>query len=269
MPSRTSRLAWWLSLVVLALLAAQSAAGLLLPHLYRDEAWALAAWRGNDLVSLLVAAPALGLGLWRARAGRWRGALLWYGMLDYSLYNAGFYLFGAKLNAMFPLYVALFVLPVFALVLALAGGSPVGLVQDGASRRGDHVVAVWLFISGLGLGSAWLAQWFAAVFRGRSPAIGEDAFAVVAAMDLSFVVPWTLTGAALLWLRRPWGHLLATVMSLKATTYTLVLTAGSLVSAARGVEGAAAQIPLWGAWSLASLLAAAALLVPARQESKP
>jgi hypothetical protein len=40
-------------------------------------------------------------------------------MLGYAVYNYAYYLFGARMNELFPLYVLLFVLPIVALMLAL------------------------------------------------------------------------------------------------------------------------------------------------------
>ncbi|MFU8891052.1 MAG: hypothetical protein ACNA76_05255, partial [Anaerosomatales bacterium] len=57
---------------------------------------------------------------------------------------------------------------------------------------------------------------------------------------------------------------LGAIMNLKGATYTLVLTAGSTVGAVRGVEGAAEQLPVWGAWTLVGIAASVALLWGAR-----
>jgi hypothetical protein len=59
-----------LALVVLLLAAIAAIAGLLVQGLYRDTAEGIRQARATDLVTILVAAPALTIGLWRARAGR-------------------------------------------------------------------------------------------------------------------------------------------------------------------------------------------------------
>ncbi len=51
--------AWVLSGVLLLLMVVQAAIGLAVGDLYPEEPWAVAAFRGNDLVTLLVAAPVL------------------------------------------------------------------------------------------------------------------------------------------------------------------------------------------------------------------
>ena len=88
------RLSW-------ALVAGSIAASLggLVPRApYRDNALVTGGWLGNDLVTLLVAAPLLALACVGAARGSARWTLVWLGMLDYTLYNFAFYLFGAALN---------------------------------------------------------------------------------------------------------------------------------------------------------------------------
>ncbi|MGO4664473.1 hypothetical protein AB4Z14_21640 [Terrabacter sp. 2TAF16] len=52
-----------LSVLALALMLVQSLLGLLVPGLYPEQGWAVAALRGNDLVTLAVIVPALALSL--------------------------------------------------------------------------------------------------------------------------------------------------------------------------------------------------------------
>ncbi len=249
-----------LSWVIAGLMVFQSAGGLLFPQLYRDVEWIRAAWFGNDLVTLLVGSPILIVGLALSRRGSVRGELVWYSALGYAIYNYGFYLFGARLNVFFPLYVLLFVLPVIALILALVR-LDVGRVA-GAFGPGTPVrwVGGYMLLTGGGLAVAWTMQWAFFIFAGIEPAVGEEAFALIAAMDLSFVVPFFLIGGVLLWRRRRWGFVLGPILVLKGATYTLVLTAGSTVAALRGIEGSAAQIPVWATWTLVGLVAFGLLL---------
>jgi len=249
-----------LSLSLAALMAVQSAGGLLLPGMYRDEAWILAAWFGNDLVTLLVAVPLLLTGLMLARRNSMRGEFVWYAALGYGVYNYAFYVFGARMNVFFPLYVVLFAGSAVALILALRRLDPGSVVEHFPETTPVRTISGYMLLTGAGLGVAWLAQWAAFTFRGIEPGIGEEPFTLIAAMDLSFIVPWFVLGGFLLWNRRPWGFVLAAILILKGATYTLVLTTGSVVGARRGIEGAAAQIPLWAAWTLAGVTALVLLL---------
>lgn len=261
------RIAERLTWVLAGLMAAVSLTGLLWDGLYRDAEWAKAAWFGNDLVTLLIAVPALVAALVLARRGSLRGELVWYAMLGYAVYNYAFYLFGARMNELFLLYAALFVLPVIALALALGRLDAGAVATDFSPRTPVRWISAYMVFTGAGLAIAWTAQWAGWVFSGVEPAIGEEAFTLIASLDLTFMVPFFLIGAVLLWRRRPWGYVLGVIMNLKGAAYTLVLTAGSAVGAVRGVEGAAGQVPVWGAWTLAGLAASVALLWGAREGS--
>lgn len=256
----SARLAWLTSVGLCLLMTAQALAGLLAPAVYRDPEWVRAAWFGNDLVTLCVAVPILLWSLIAVRGGSRRAELVWYAMLGYAVYNAGYYLFGASLNVLFPLLVVLFVLPIVGLVLALGSADVGSVAASFAPSAPVRLVAGYMLLTGIGLSVAWLAQWAAYVLGGTVPPIGVDAFALVAAMDLSFVVPWFLIGAVLLLRRRPWGFVIAPIMLIKGATYTLVLTAGSSVAASRGIEGTGEQIPIWAAWTVVGALVAWALL---------
>ena len=59
------------------------------------------------------------VGLTWTQRGSVRALLLWLGTLAYAVYNYAYYLFGAALNAFFPLYVAALITAALALILAL------------------------------------------------------------------------------------------------------------------------------------------------------
>lgn len=245
--------------VTAALMALASAIGILVPGVYRDLAWIEAAWAGSDVVTLVVAAPLMIAGLLLWRRGSRLGELLVCAMFAYSIYGYAYYLFGAALNVMLPLYVALVVVPLIGLAVAL-GRMDVGAVAVSfAERTPVRLVASYMLFTGVGLAIAWLAQWAAYIFGGTEPSVGPEAFKLVASLDLTLIVPFMALGGVLLWRRAPWGYVLGAIYTVKGATYTLVLTAGSIVGALRGVEGSAGQIPIWGVWTL--LGAAAALLL--------
>ena len=243
-----------------ALMAAQAAAGIIVPSIYRDVLWIRTAWLGTDVVTLFVVVPLLVWGLLASGRGSIRGQLLWYGALAYGVYNNAYYLLGAALNVLFPLYVALFVGCMWALLLALTGADVPAIVASFGARTPVRSVAGYMTFTGVGLAIAWLAQWAAFVFGGVTPSIGEGPFRLVASLDLSLIVPAMIVGATLLWRRRPWGFVLAAMANALGAAYTLGLTASSAFGAVRGIAGSAAQVPVWGVWTLVGFAATAALL---------
>jgi hypothetical protein len=105
------RAALVLSVLALALMIAATAAGLLVDGLYRDPISTSSMVRGYDLVTLLIVAPALAVGVVGVRRGSTPGMLLWLGMLAATVYTYAYYLFEAAFNDAFLLHVALFPLP--------------------------------------------------------------------------------------------------------------------------------------------------------------
>jgi hypothetical protein len=260
--------AWRLSILTATLMALQSGIGVVVPSVYRDTGWVTSAWYGNDLVTLFVAVPLLAWSLFAVRRGSVRAELLWYAMLGYAVYNYAYYLFGAAINWFFPVYAALFTLPVFALILALGRIDPDVLARRFAPSTPVRAVAGYMLFTGIGLALAWTGQWARYMATGETPEIGVEAFHFIAAMDLTFMVPWFAVGAVLLLRRQAWGFVIATVIVAKGATYTLVLTVSSAVAAGRGVEGSLEQVPIWGLWTAAGAAAAWALLRGVRGEQR-
>jgi hypothetical protein len=256
------RLSW----VVVALMALQSGAGLLFQDIYRDVVWIKAAWFGNDIVTLLVAVPLLATGLVLAGRGSVRGQLLAYAGLGYAVYNYGYYALGAQLNPLFPLFVLVFVVAMWTLALALADADVPGIAAAFAPKTPVRSVAGYMAFTGVGLAIAWIAQWAAYIFGGTVPSIGEGPFRLVAAMDLSLMVPIFTVGAVLLWRRCDWGFVLAAIAIIQGAAYTLVLTVSSYVGGTRGVVGAMEQVPVWAVWTAAGVAAAVALLCRLRSD---
>lgn len=87
-------------IVMLTLIAA--AGGLFIDELYKDtNSFALGAWYANDIILLIVGLPLLIAALVLSIRGSLRGQLVWLGMLNFTIYNYSYYLFGAALNAFF------------------------------------------------------------------------------------------------------------------------------------------------------------------------
>src|SRR5437660_7101532 len=106
-PARAGRR---LTTALLAAMSTQALTGLLFQNAYRDVEWIRATWVGNDWLTLVLAVPLLSVGLLGTARGSVRGLLLSLGVIGYAVYNYAFYLFGAVLNAFFPIYIVAFVL---------------------------------------------------------------------------------------------------------------------------------------------------------------
>jgi len=281
-------------------MAVQAVLGLVLHEQYRDVAWIKATWLGNDWVTLVLAVPLLAaalaftrrgqgrgengaargeIGSSRGEIGSVRGQLLGLGVLGYGAYNYAFYLFGAALNVFFPLYVVAFVLSVVGLILALARTRPIDVAarfvdttavstregQGGRKRPGirERAVGGYLVFVASGLAAVWAGFWAAYVFWGRPTPVEPEAFKLVAALDLSLMVPALAAGGILLWRRHPWGYVVAAIAGIQGTLYLIVLSVNSVLAIAKGLAQAPGELPLWGTLGVGTLAATLALLAGA------
>ena len=209
----------------------QALMGLAFRAAYRDVEWIRTTWFGNDWVTLVVAAPLLLIGLRRTAVGSLRkGLLLWLGLIGFALYNYAFYLFGAALNAFLPVYVVAVVLAATVLVVALSQIDAIRFAHSVRPTAPVRLLGGSLAFIAVGLASAWIAMWAAYVFAGRPTPVEPEAFKLVAALDLSLMVPALGIGGVLLWRRRPWGLVISAIASVQSALYLLVLSVNSVVS---------------------------------------
>jgi len=246
-----------LSVLIAILAAVASAGGLFLDGLYRDNSFVSAVWKGNDAVTLFVAVPLLAISLVLARRGSKRAQLIWLGSLDVILYSYAFFLFAAALNWFFLIYVALFTLPIFALLFGLIELDVEAISEQFRQRTPVKWIAAYMIFVAVGLTTVYLLQFVGFVTSGEIPAIvlkTDHPTNVVPALDFSMVIPWLLLGGVWLWQRRPWGYVISAIMIVKGAVYMLSLTAASISPMLAGFPEAASEIPLWGSLCVGFLI---------------
>jgi hypothetical protein len=198
------RAAWVLSAMIAVLMVVASAAGLWIHELYQDPTSVSAAFRGGDLVTLVVAAPVLAVALLLAVRGSRRAELVWVGVLAYSVYNYAFYVFGAAFNDVFLLHVGLFCLSAFALALALATLDVAGLGGRFGARTPARWIGGYLLLTAAVLGGMWsfFSLRFAATGTLPDGVLPASAAHLVYTLDLGLLVPSLALAGVLLWRRR-------------------------------------------------------------------
>lgn len=249
--------AYILSTLIAVLAAAASAAGLLWPGLYRDNAFVRTTWLGNDAVTLLLAVPSLALALFLSRRGSLRARLVWMGALDYMLYNYAFYLFGTAFNVLFLVYVALLGLSIFALIFALPNLDTATIAARFNPRTPVRWIGGYFLFVAFGLTFVYLMMTLGFIVNGQLPDIvvrSQHPTSIVFALDLTLLVPWLALGAIWLMQRRPWGYVIAGILSIKGPLYTLILTINTLLVARAGLAGAG-EAALWVPLTVLGLLA--------------
>jgi hypothetical protein len=199
---------------------------LFLPGLYRETAWTIPQNQGQDLVTLVLAVPALGLALGGAGRGSARASLILVGLLGYICYTYAGAAYAYNFNPFFLIYVALFSLSVFALgglVSNLDRSALRAQFDSMAPRRG---VAGFLVVIALLLSVLWLGQIVPFLTQGILPELivkADTPTNFVFVQDLGFVVPLAVLAAWELWRDGSWGYLLAGVILIKATAMGLAL----------------------------------------------
>lgn len=255
-----------LSLLLLALMAIQASLGLVFSGEYRDAGWIVATWWGNDWVTLVLAVPLLAAGASLARRGSTRGVLLWAGMLAYAAYNYAYYLLGAALNRFFMLYVVCAIAAVAALVMLLSGVDARAVAARFVARTPARPAGGFLMFTAVGLAAVWTVTWAAYAFAGRPTPVETDAFQLVAALDLTTMVPVLALGGYLLLRRRVWGYVIAGLGSIQAALYLLVLSVNSVIAVQRGLAEAPGELPIWGPLLVGTGLVAGVLLVSVQDD---
>ena len=257
------RTAYRLTMVTIVLALIASFGGLFIKDLYRDNAFVVSGWRGNDLVTLIIALPLLIVSLVFSMRGSQRAQLVWLGMLDYMLYNYAFYLFGSAFNPFFLIYVAIFTLSLFSLIFGLTSidAEAIGWkFQNGVPAKW---ISGYLLLLALGLTSVYCKQIYDFISGGVVPTIiimtGHPT-SIVFALDLCLLVPPLILGGVWLWRRSDWGFIVAGILLSKGAVYPLALAMGSYLAAKAGIPGTSSQIALWIALSVSALIAGIFLL---------
>ncbi len=256
-PSRpVSGLVSGLSYAIVTLAAIASGAGLLIPEVYKDNAWVTAQNRGTDLVTLVIVVPATLVVLAAYRRGSPRGRLMLFGLLGYFFYVYTGASLAYSFNYLFLVYVALFSLSIFALVAL--GNSMNAPSLRRAFDANTPWRAVWIFMVWLAvmLCIIWFSQILPFYLTGEIPQSILDADAptmFVYVLDLGIVVPVAIIGAA--WLRRchSWGPVLAGFILVKATTIGLALLGMTWFVSRAGEPTDFALAILWAVVAVAGL----------------
>lgn len=266
-PAGPRRVAYALGALTAVTMAVASAAGLAVDGIYQEDAWALQALRGGDLVTLVVATPALVGGLLLAARGSFRGALVWGAVLAYNVYNFAYYAFGAAFNDLFLLHILLLALSTWGLVFLLVGLDPHRLAgQFQLSTTVRVAAASVLSLIAAGLTALWSMVVVREALTGQLP---EDAATptqmhLVYAIDLGLFVPMLVVAAWLLWRGHPWGLVAGAVMGLASTVYLLNLMTAQAFQATAEVPGVASFSPLSAVLVCVCAAAGVALLHAAR-----
>lgn len=219
--------------------------GLVPPHYIAES-------RGQDLVSLLIAVPLLGVGLRGLRRARPWATMLTAGALLYVAYVSILYAYGGVANPLYFGYVACLGLSAFGL-WRVWSRAELRAFEGVAASVPRRTVAVFLWIVSALLLVIWGGMGAAAIGEG-APSEANT----ILVTDLAFVIPGFVLAGAWLWRGRAEGALLGgSALSLNVVLNASIV-AGQAMRPVHGFEPSWALGGFFAAIGLISL----ALLVP-------
>jgi hypothetical protein len=232
----------WLVVVLMALSGILTAS--VSDLLGAESAWAREAFRGGEMVSLLVAVPLLAGALIAGRRGSARAQALWIGMLLYAAYNYAFAVFGTTFNDAFLVHICAFSAAVFALACAMPALDYSKIAEAFQAVKATSVVGIFLIIVGIGQGLLWLFILARNALTGEVlhdiPVSGQH---LVLALDLALLVPSLILAGVILARRGALGMVFGTAIAVMGAVYQVNLMTAGVYGATAGVPGAKAFPP--------------------------
>lgn len=204
---------YFASLLIALLTAAASVAGLL----YQTEIYPTDELRQsfvvNDVVNLLLGLPILLGSMWLAWRGHLVGLLFWPGALFYGLYNYLVYLLGMPFNVMYPVYLVVVTLSVYATIGLVANIDGPAVKRQLSNRVPERLAGAILAVFGV-LFMLLAASGIASGLVDEN----EIARPEVALMTVDFLVCFAwIIGGALLWRRLALGYVSGTGLLFQAS----------------------------------------------------
>jgi hypothetical protein len=243
------------TLATIGLAVVATLVGLLVPDFYRDTPALLPQLYGQDLLTLVVALPALAAALYGARRGSLRARLVWLGVTAYLLYTYATYAFMAAFNELYLVYTTLLWLTLVTFVTGMLRTDAKAI----ARRLGEHDRRPYVvFEVGLAvlIGALWLAEILPATLEGTvPPSVAEAGLptSVIYALDLGVILPAFLLTAWLVRRGRAWGDAFTVVLLAKGATLGAAILAMALFMIRDGQTVPAPQLVIFGLLTLASL----------------
>ena len=229
----------WLSILIAVLAISGSVISLALEErIYGSETanWA-AQSVGQDVANLIAFSVLLVLAILALR-GSLRAYLGWAGTLAYSVYTYSIYVFAVHFGPLFPLWVAVFGLSIYALIGGLASIDPARVREAFTNRAPVRITSAMLIGIGAGFSLLWLSEIVPAILTETRPQALEDsglATNPVHVLDLAVFLPAAMAAGVLLSKRHAWGYVLAPVvlvamvlLAIGIVTLMIVLTVREL-----------------------------------------
>ncbi|WP_328326047.1 hypothetical protein OHA70_37080 [Kribbella sp. NBC_00382] len=239
-------------------------------RIYGQETTVLAdASTAQDIVNLVLVAPLMAVLGVRASRGSPRAYLCWLGFVAFTVYNYAIYAFSIHFGPMFPLWVAVLGLSLFALIGGLST-LDTAAVKEQFRDRAEPLPAWFLIVVAAAFAILWLSEIVPNLLAG-DPLASATEWRVptnpVHILDLAFFLPAALASGVLLLRRHPVGYATVPGQLTWVALTCLPILVTPLVANSRGHEPG---WPVMAPIGLLLVLALTALLLLLRSgDSRP
>ena len=218
----------WLTAPIAILVAIAAGSGFFVGGLYRDVPYFVAQAVGQDLVTLVVALPALVISAVLAGRGSRRAHLVWLGILVYLVYSYVIYALAAQFNPLFLVYVVLLGCSLYALIGGLVTTDFAGIKGRFSQATPVRTASIFLAVLAGLFYFMWLSETIPALLAGGIPQSVTDNGTptnAVHVLDMAWILPAMLLSSFWLWKRRALGYTLAGVLLTFGTMIVLAVMA--------------------------------------------
>jgi len=246
----------WLTAPIIILLAIAAGCGVFFNELYRDVPNLVAQAIGQDVITLVVALPALAISALLAGRGSQRARLVWLGGLVYVVYTYASYAFGIRFNPLFLIYVALLGCSTYTLIGGLVSTDWDGLKEGFTEQTPIKAVSIFLVVIAVFFYLTWLSETIPASLSGIPPqSVREDGTPtnVIHVLDMAWLLPALLVTAVSLWRKQPIGYALAVALLGNLVFLTLAILGMIVLEAQAGDPAVIPQVTMFGALFATSL----------------
>ncbi len=165
-----------------------------------------------DVINLFIGLPLFAFAIYLNQRNSLRGRLLLGGLLFYFFYVYLQVMTMYAFNRLFLVYVAVFALSAVAFFLNLHDIDVSRLPAQVSAGFPRRLVIGFTFVMGAALIFLWLGRIIPSMSTGQfPPELAGLTTLQTQSFDLGMVVPLMLSTGILLWLRSPWGYLLASI----------------------------------------------------------
>ncbi|KAF1298490.1 hypothetical protein BAU15_11860 [Enterococcus sp. JM4C] len=211
--------------------------------------------KAQDLLTLILGVPLLGLSMVYASKNSLRGKLFLLGTLGYFLYSYTSYVFLAQYNQLFIVYIALTSLTFFAFIMCFQSFDVAQVKAAFSGTFPRRRVAISLLVFAFMMSFRALAMILPSVFANIIPAELEHYTSlVIQALDLTVLLPTTVIAGILLLKNHPLGYFLTTIVVVKMSTLGLAVLTMLAFMAAAGLPVILSEVILFTVVSIFLLL---------------